>query len=213
MTDVPAAYDRRQARDPAARRPRSCAPGSRAGAPTSTPPTARRTRKLQYDPERYRRALGLPGAAARSCAARALHRARVPDAGVRHRPAAARGSGALRRLRLRPVQRGPAAHWLLLMLADRVDAVRQPPPLAARCTRTTRSPRPGSAPSSRHGGPRRGGPLRRAPPAARPGHRRRPVGGRRRRGGPGRAATRAARLVHARRSVTCTRSPTLRVAA
>ena len=62
-----------------------------------------------------RRALGVPRAAAGEVAARAVGRARLPDAGVRHGPAA---EGPVRgdpEALLRRYSEGRAAHWLLLV--------------------------------------------------------------------------------------------------
>ena len=91
---------------------------------------ARRCPKLQFDPDRDRRALGVPRAAAGEVAARAVDRAQVPHAGVRH---ALPAEGPVRRdpqVRLRAsTARAAPRTGCCCIAADRVDALGEPPAL------------------------------------------------------------------------------------
>ena len=68
-------------------------------------------------------ALGLPRAAAGALAAREVDGAQVPDAGLRHGAAAARPVGGDPAVRLHASAKGAPAHWLLLIVGDRVDVL------------------------------------------------------------------------------------------
>ena len=73
-------------------------------------------------PGRHRCPLGLPGPSDREVAAGAFGRAQVPDAGLRYGVPAEGLSGAIRKVAYRRYSEGRAAHWLLLLAADRVNA-------------------------------------------------------------------------------------------
>ena len=136
----------------------SCAPGSPAGAPTSTRRTGPSVPRERFDPDATGAHWDFPERQPEKWPARAVDRARLPDPGVRHRPARRTGCpGASAGTPTRRYSEGRAAHWLLLIAADRVDAVGAPPALAGHaCARTTRSPRPACSASSPTTGCRRG---------------------------------------------------------
>ncbi len=105
------------------RRPSSCAPASPAGAPTSTRPTARRCRSCEFrddltgarwefperQPEHWPRERSIE------------HAFLTPVFGTAQPPHGL--SGAIRKAAYRRFSEARTAHWLLLIAADRVDAL------------------------------------------------------------------------------------------